>query len=68
MVQMAAIASSQGATEKSRVSATQLNVRLQNCWSTEVDWEKYPKNLREVNDLLQFLVVYVCATYMYTVG
>ena len=46
---MAAISSSQTATEKSRIPAAQLNARLKNCWLTDIDWEKYPKTLKEVN-------------------
>ena len=59
---MAAIASSQGATEKSRIPATQLNSRLQNCWSTDIDWEKYPKTLREVliPSVSMQLILYMC--------
>ena len=47
---MAAIGSSQG-SEKTRVAAVQLNGRLCNCWSTDIDWDKYPRVLSEVQTI-----------------
>ena len=37
-----------GSSEKYRMAAVQLTGRLHKCWTTDIDWEKYPRVLREV--------------------
>lgn len=54
---MAAVGSSPG-LEKHRMAAVQLTSRLRDCWSTDIDWEKYPKVLQKVKTYLGVIVLW----------
>ena len=49
-----ATASTPTSLERHRMAAVQLTGRLRDCWETDIDWEKYPKVLGEVQNKLFF--------------